>query len=80
MSTTPPTRTDSPPIWRRTTALIATFLVFGFVVLMALLGHNLVAATTAAVATSVAAAELARRLAYAGEGERRGPSEPSEND
>jgi Na+/melibiose symporter-like transporter len=79
MSKTPPSR-NSLSVWRLTVALIATFLVFGFVVCMALLGHNLVAATAAATATSIAAAEFARRLAYAGERERTGSSDSTESE
>ncbi|RRR96525.1 hypothetical protein [Glycomyces terrestris] len=80
MGKAPTSHATSPPVWRRTTALVATFLVFGFVILMAVLGHNLIAATTAAVATSIAAAELARRLAYTDEGAQPTPTDAPEGD
>lgn len=63
------TPTDPREAWRRTTAIVAAFLVFGFVVLMVLLGQNLIAATVAAGATATAAANLARHLASGTDGD-----------
>jgi hypothetical protein len=58
---------DGRDAWRCATVIIVTVLVFGFVTTMVLLGQNILAATAAAGASGMAAANLAKRLTDEGD-------------
>ncbi|MFB9662196.1 hypothetical protein ACFQS3_05690 [Glycomyces mayteni] len=58
-----PAQSDPQETWRRAITIVSIVLVFGFVLLMVVLGQSLAAATGAAAACAFAAANLAHRLA-----------------
>jgi predicted membrane-bound mannosyltransferase len=56
------THDDPQEPWQRTIAILALVFVFGFVILMVLLGQNLLAATAAVAAMVFAASDLSNRI------------------